>query len=302
MSTFSLFDFPDDLILMIMIEWLDDLRDITFLDSAVCHRKHRETLLRILRSTSCVFTGNQFVDLDLDWLMSRNVGLRNLEFSPITEEWDIANFMKKSTKLDSIESIDLSSLENLKESTFVWTILENCIKLQSLDISSSSSIPDFVFPGSSSNSSSNSSSTSSSNTYTQYSLKALHFSHCSLKDSGLDKISLHLQQLEVLDLYACSNITDKGLKNVSNRCPRLSVLELAYCYNLTDVGMQTLAIGCTHITTLDVSHCDGLSNTGFIHIAENLIQLKSLKLRECKALTTSGVIAIVQHLHALVRL
>ncbi|XP_067409065.1 F-box/LRR-repeat protein 14-like isoform X2 [Emydura macquarii macquarii] len=100
-----------------------------------------------------------------------------------------------------------------------------------------------------------------------------------------------LQQLQELDLMACSKLTDTSITKVI-RFPDLRRLSLSLVPEITDASLVAVARGCRSLEQLSVSHCGKLTDKGFMEAASSLRRLQHLVLSGCSQLTQQTLRAI----------
>ncbi|XP_050779125.1 F-box/LRR-repeat protein 20-like isoform X1 [Gopherus flavomarginatus] len=100
-----------------------------------------------------------------------------------------------------------------------------------------------------------------------------------------------LEQLQELDLMACSKLTDCSITKVI-RFPALRRLSLSLLPELTDASLVAVARGCQSLERLSMSHCGKLTDKGFIEAASSLRRLQHLVISGCSQLTGQTLEAI----------
>lgn len=101
-----------------------------------------------------------------------------------------------------------------------------------------------------------------------------------LTDVSLKHVGDKMNNLKVLNLSFCTNITNAGLRFLA-KMPALLELNLRVCGNISDVGIGHLSVGNSRLTLLDVSFCERITNQSLIHISQGMFHLKSLSLGLC---------------------
>ncbi|XP_012585884.1 PREDICTED: leucine-rich repeat-containing protein 29 [Condylura cristata] len=102
---------------------------------------------------------------------------------------------------------------------------------------------------------------------------------------------LVLQDLQELDLTACSKLTDASLAKVL-QFTQLRKLSLSLLPALTDKGLVAVARGCPSLERLALSHCNLLSDEGWAQAAGCWPRLQHLNLSSCSQLTEQTLDAI----------
>ncbi|KAG8521715.1 Leucine-rich repeat-containing protein 29 [Galemys pyrenaicus] len=104
---------------------------------------------------------------------------------------------------------------------------------------------------------------------------------------------LMLQDLQELDLTACSKLTDASLAKVL-QLTQLRRLSLSLLPALTDKGLVAVARGCPSLERLALSHCNLLSDEGWAQALGSWPRLQHLNLSSCSQLTEQTLDAIGQ--------
>ncbi|XP_039988541.1 F-box/LRR-repeat protein 14 isoform X2 [Xiphias gladius] len=105
---------------------------------------------------------------------------------------------------------------------------------------------------------------------------------------------LALNQLQELDLSACSKLTDSSITQVV-RHPDLHRLSLSMLPEITDASLASVAWHCRSLTSLGLSHCPGISDRGVAQAAPYLHRLQHLYLSCCNNITDRSLSLLVQH-------
>uniref|UniRef100_A0A674ICN1 F-box/LRR-repeat protein 15-like leucin rich repeat domain-containing protein n=1 Tax=Terrapene triunguis TaxID=2587831 RepID=A0A674ICN1_9SAUR len=100
-----------------------------------------------------------------------------------------------------------------------------------------------------------------------------------------------LEQLQELDLMACSKLTDSSIAKVI-RFPALRRLSLSLLPEITDASLVAVARGCQSLEQLSMSHCGKLTDKGFLEAASSLRRLQHLVISGCSQLTRQTLMAI----------
>lgn len=136
------------------------------------------------------------------------------------------------------------------------------------------------------------------------------------------------EQLRVIDLTGCEQISDAAITGLVAVAPRLRNVTLSKCTRLTDVTIDALgrlgkalhlahlgrldqitddaliqmAHKCSRLRYLDVAYCSRLTNRAVSEIAACLPKLKRIGLVKMPNLTSEGVYALVARFHTLERI
>ena len=108
-----------------------------------------------------------------------------------------------------------------------------------------------------------------------------------ITDKGLASLaSVGLQQLDVLMLGYCTNITNTGLASVA-KMHSISWLSLEVCPHITDAGLPAL-LTMTNLTGLDLRGCIGITDAGLERLAAKT-NWQTIMLGGCPNVTTDAV-------------
>ena len=83
-------------------------------------------------------------------------------------------------------------------------------------------------------------------------LTRLDMAGCNITDRGVIAVARNCPDLEVLNLWDCTNITDAGVRALSRGCPALYWLNLEGCMEVTDAVKDDLASGCPLLKKVSV--------------------------------------------------
>lgn len=118
-----------------------------------------------------------------------------------------------------------------------------------------------------------------------------------IDDKFMIEISLHLENLEHLDLRACYNITDVGVVSIASRCKKLKLINLGRHKNgqaITDVSLVALS-KYTDVETVGVAGCH-ITDSGLWEFTKNNgDNVKRLSLNNCKGLTNMSIPYLVSY-------
>ncbi|XP_052872854.1 dynein regulatory complex subunit 6-like [Anopheles cruzii] len=103
-----------------------------------------------------------------------------------------------------------------------------------------------------------------------------------------------LQQLRVLNLACCNQLTDVSLL-CNFRLVELQQLSLAQCQQISVDGIRALVRNCPSLEQLDLSECHSLNDRAVEQITVHLKRLRTLSLRRCYQLTDFTLDHIALH-------
>ncbi|XAR51134.1 hypothetical protein NMG60_11005681 [Bertholletia excelsa] len=72
--------------------------------------------------------------------------------------------------------------------------------------------------------------------------------HCS--DRSLALIAERCQNLRVLSVKSCPNVTDESLEKIAVCCPKLEELDISYCYEISHESLAVIGKNCPNLKVL----------------------------------------------------
>lgn len=112
-------------------------------------------------------------------------------------------------------------------------------------------------------------------------LEHLSFSRCrQVTNNLLSYYALvgSFDNLEILALEDCRNISHVGFKALIKKLKNLDTLQLTWCERLTDGCLKTLSESCPKLSCLKLASCDWVTFSGIQHITQKLKRIKTLDL------------------------
>ncbi|XP_072039848.1 uncharacterized protein [Amphiura filiformis] len=120
-------------------------------------------------------------------------------------------------------------------------------------------------------------------------LRHLDFTACAhLTDVGI-KDTIRFQQLQVLNLSLCPNISDASIMLVALNNPSLGEVHLAQCHQVTDQSIITLAQCLPRLHHLDICGCDQVTDRSLEALIKYAPRLKHLNISQCVGVTSEGI-------------
>ncbi|KAL0218170.1 hypothetical protein RCL1_009018 [Eukaryota sp. TZLM3-RCL] len=129
-------------------------------------------------------------------------------------------------------------------------------------------------------------------------LVSLELSMTCISDLFLESLSndeIFLSKLQVLILAGCREISNNGLSFFKNKCNNLVLLSLALCSNITDTGVVNCLKGAIFLEKLDLRETK-ITDSTLHYVADNLINLKVLDIRGCGRTTDTSWQRVAQSL------
>jgi F-box and leucine-rich repeat protein GRR1 len=91
-------------------------------------------------------------------------------------------------------------------------------------------------------------------THTAENLKVLDLSHCSqLTDVGIEGIVKHARKIQTLVLSGCSQLTGRAVASICSLGDHLDTLNLAHVTNVSDRAIVNLARSCSKLRSVDLA-------------------------------------------------
>lgn len=114
-------------------------------------------------------------------------------------------------------------------------------------------------------------------------LRSLNLASCNrISDVSL-KYAFKFNELEVLSLAKCQQVSVTGIECIVVTCPSIKVLNLSDCHNLSDQAIDVLT-RLKRLTYLHIERCSQLTDFSLDSIALNCKRLKYLDVRGCRAM------------------
>ncbi|CAG7837990.1 unnamed protein product [Allacma fusca] len=111
----------------------------------------------------------------------------------------------------------------------------------------------------------------------------------SLKRS-LREMTSSLPGIRSLKLSGCYNVTDGTISSgFSIRLENLTVLNLSLCKQVSDFSLGRIAMMAVNLESLDLGGCCQISNRGLLMVSWGLKKLTKLNLRSCYLITDTGI-------------
>ena len=109
---------------------------------------------------------------------------------------------------------------------------------------------------------------------------------------GCNILLVDTNDLVLIGLQDCINITDQCVVEVINRCPKLRSINLSGCGKLTDAAVSALGAGCGRLQSIDLRGCGNVTDAGISALSAGCGQLQSINLDGCGKVTDAGVLAL----------
>lgn len=126
----------------------------------------------------------------------------------------------------------------------------------------------------------------------------LDLSHNGMHDSVIKDICCHCNNLQVLILLDCQNLTNKSLKYIGT-LHQLQILDISDCTNYSNRGILKLAT-CTNLKSLFLENCYRVGDHALKMIA-SLKDLALLSVSKCNLISNESVdfLAGIKHIKSL---
>ncbi|XP_044006057.1 F-box/LRR-repeat protein 15-like [Aphidius gifuensis] len=188
----------------------------------------------------------------------------NIVLAGIDDDLSSPSVFKELSKLQYLEHLNLSSSENVKDSTII-AIANNCKNLKSLEIQRCTDITETGLDA-------------LTNLKNLEKLK-VGFGHIS------DSFIIRLRGLKELDCCYCRELTDAEIP----RCP-IVLSSNDYLFNYSSVLDELSKLQC--LERLNLCFAKGLKDSTITAIANNCKNLKCLEIQGCRGLTETALVAL----------
>lgn len=125
-------------------------------------------------------------------------------------------------------------------------------------------------------------------------LRVLDLTDChQLSDSGISKVVNAAPRLRNLVLAKCRNVTDRGVVSITRLGKNLHYIHLGHCSRITDYGVSHLVKFCSRIRYIDLACCTNLTDDS-VSLLATLPKLKRIGLVKCAAITDRSLRALAR--------
>jgi F-box and leucine-rich repeat protein GRR1 len=98
------------------------------------------------------------------------------------------------------------------------------------------------------------------------------------------RLTRRFENLRMLDLTSCQNITDDAIDGIISNAPKIRNLVLAKCILLTDRSVETICRLGKHLHYLHLGHCLSITDSSVKNLARSCTRLRYIDLAsECSA-------------------
>ncbi|KAL5255447.1 hypothetical protein ACHWQZ_G010871 [Mnemiopsis leidyi] len=118
-------------------------------------------------------------------------------------------------------------------------------------------------------------------------LHTLHLDGGNLCDEDVAKIG-QITSLRELEIQYCDEITDVGVIALS-RLSHLSIIRLYRCFNLTSCSVSEIAMKCSYLNQLVLSDCSEIDDRGLLSVGRHCSYLEKLGLAQSYNHTVTDV-------------
>ncbi|KDQ64249.1 hypothetical protein JAAARDRAFT_166300 [Jaapia argillacea MUCL 33604] len=138
--------------------------------------------------------------------------------------------------------------------------------------------------------------------HTADNLRLLDVSHCvQLTDDAIEGIIDHAPRLQTLVLSGCVTLTDRAVEKMCRLGDNLDTLMLSHVSNITDNAVVKLARSCPKLRCVDLSYCRRLTDLAVTELA-SLSNLRRMNLIRVRKITDNAIYFIAEHNTTLERL
>ncbi|KAH8094915.1 hypothetical protein BXZ70DRAFT_344105 [Cristinia sonorae] len=132
-------------------------------------------------------------------------------------------------------------------------------------------------------------------TYTLEELRLLDLTNCyQLTDDAIIGITTHAPRIQTLLLTGCIRLTDRALESMTKLSHHLDVLTMAHIDNITDRGISALCGACIRIRSIDISYCSLLTDLTVLELG-SLSELNRLCATNIPSITDNAVLFLAEH-------
>ncbi len=101
-----------------------------------------------------------------------------------------------------------------------------------------------------------------------------------ITDDGIKEIFQHCVKIRVLSVHSCEKITGDAFFYIKS-CDQMEVLDLSYCSNLSDMALQYISEYCPKLLHLDITGCELVGDEGLSAIYKHCSSLQTLRMILC---------------------
>ncbi|TRM68097.1 hypothetical protein BD626DRAFT_480785 [Schizophyllum amplum] len=125
-------------------------------------------------------------------------------------------------------------------------------------------------------------------------LRMLDMTGCSdVTDDAIDGIIAHAPKIRNLVLSKCSKLTDRSVENICKLGKHLHYLHLGHASKITDSSVRTLARSCTRLRYVDFANCVLLTDMSVFELS-SLTKLRRVGLVRVNNLTDEAIFALAE--------
>lgn len=109
-----------------------------------------------------------------------------------------------------------------------------------------------------------------------------------LKDVDIYTLTKHFTQLVDIALYNFSQLSNQSMESVARYLPYLQKLCVLGCSGISDEGVIALARSCVQLEVLNLSRCNKITDLSVSEIWQKCVSLTELRLSECIHITDAA--------------
>ena len=114
-------------------------------------------------------------------------------------------------------------------------------------------------------------------------------------DYGIISLSMYCNNnIQILMLHKCNNLTDTSLLSISKNCKFLKILFLIFSSKITDASILAISENCLFLENLNVDNLFLLTNQSIFSLAKYSKYLLSLNIRNCIEINDDSIIELVK--------
>lgn len=225
---FSQISHKPDLVPLLLVckSWANLIVELIWFRPSLMYKKNLEELAKIMRLDRS----------ETFWDYRQYIRRLNLSFIFEHIDDEFLSLFNGSTNLERLTLVNCTKLTYQP----IVNILQNCEKLQSIDMTGVRDIRNEIFLA----------------------------------------LAKNCPRLQGLYAPSCPQITNEVLFEVVNSCPMLKRVKLSDCENLSDESMIEISTKCKSLIEVDVQNCPNLTDFGLQKLFQDLDQLREFRISQ----------------------
>lgn len=126
-------------------------------------------------------------------------------------------------------------------------------------------------------------------------LKMLNLNYCSeITDKGLSTIASKSPALEHISLTELQ-VTDQGVRELVTKCTKLKSICLYQCRRIGDTAVAAVAKFCPQLEVIDLQYCSRITDNSLKLIGSNCTNLREVRIRNCEKVSDAFLEVLVSN-------